>query len=132
LLCACLIAVGLAGSIAVPITAQETPPEPDPRVEAIFAQLSPTERIGQLFVVTFEGSDVTDATYIARLVRDYRVGGVWLQPDNKPPAADPVEGRRAVQSLINQLQMYTFQTPLTTFSATSLGEGSRPSSLSSP
>ncbi|RME49233.1 MAG: hypothetical protein D6796_05225, partial [Caldilineae bacterium] len=115
---ALLIGAGLTGGIAAPITAQETPPEPDPRVEAIFEQLSPAERIGQLFIVTFDGNDVSDTTYIARLVRDYRVGGVWLQPANKPLAADPAEGRQAVQSLINQLQTYTFQLPLSPLTST--------------
>lgn len=40
------------------------------------------DKVGQLFLVTFEGTDVGAGSDIAALVRDYRVGGVVLLPAN--------------------------------------------------
>ena len=40
------------------------------------------EKVGQLFLVTFQGTDVSSESDIATLVRDYRVGGVVLLPAN--------------------------------------------------
>ena len=40
------------------------------------------DKVGQLFLVSFQGRDVGPDSDIAVLVRDYRVGGVVLQPAN--------------------------------------------------
>jgi beta-N-acetylhexosaminidase len=56
--------------------------ETNPGVEAIFERMSVADRVGQLFLVTFTGSDVSDNSEVATLVRDYRVGGVVLLPAN--------------------------------------------------
>ena len=45
-------------------------------------RMTPADKVGQLFLVTFEGSDTSVESEIASLVRDYRVGGVVLRPDN--------------------------------------------------
>jgi len=62
-------------------------------VKAIMDRMSPADRVGQLFLVTFEGNDVSATSDIATLVRDYRVGGVVLRPANgnfrSVPAAPP-------------------------------------------
>ena len=47
-------------------------------VEAVFAQMDAEARVGQLFVVTFYGSDVSPDSEIASLIRDHHVGGVIL------------------------------------------------------
>ncbi|MCX7671537.1 MAG: hypothetical protein N2439_15880, partial [Anaerolineae bacterium] len=63
-------------------------------VKAIMERMSPAERVGQLFLVTFEGNDVSAASDIAVLVRDYRVGGVVLRSASGnlrgTPAASPI------------------------------------------
>ncbi|MDQ1300456.1 MAG: beta-N-acetylhexosaminidase, partial [Chloroflexota bacterium] len=51
-------------------------------VKAIMDKMSAADKVGQLFLVTFEGRDVSAASDIAVLVRDYRVGGVALRPAN--------------------------------------------------
>jgi len=51
-------------------------------VQALLDQMSVTEKVGQLFLVTFVGSDVSADSDIAILVRDYHVGGVVLLPAN--------------------------------------------------
>lgn len=54
----------------------------DPQVEALWAQMGPEERVGQLFLVTFYGSDVDETSDIAELVFRYHVGGVVLLSGN--------------------------------------------------
>ncbi len=54
----------------------------DPIDEAM-SQMRVEDLIGQLFVVTFLGNDTSSESEIAQLVRDYRVGGVVLLPENK-------------------------------------------------
>ena len=61
------------GTHSVPETA--TPAGADD-VSAIVNHMSVADKIGQLFVVTFQGHNVTDTSDIATLVRDYRVGGI--------------------------------------------------------
>lgn len=54
----------------------------DADVEAVFARMTPEERVGQLFLVSFYGSDVGPNSEIAQLITDYHVGGVVLLPEN--------------------------------------------------
>jgi beta-N-acetylhexosaminidase len=49
------------------------------------------DKIGQLFLVTFMGEDVSESSDIAALVRDFRVGGVVLQPGNGNFRSVPVD-----------------------------------------
>lgn len=51
-------------------------------IKAIMDKMSAADKVGQLFLVTFEGSDVSASSDIAALVRDYRVGGVVLRLAN--------------------------------------------------
>ncbi len=44
--------------------------------------MSVADKVGQLFLVTFQGNDTSAESDIATLVRDYRVGGVALLPAN--------------------------------------------------
>lgn len=104
-----IVLLGLSGSIALPARAQSPEAQFSPEVEALFARLSPEERVGQLFVVAYNGTDIATDSSIARLIRDYRIGGVWLQPQNKPlPTADETP-QVMVQHVVNQLQSYAFE-----------------------
>ena len=110
LLFCCLILLVFAGQpVILPITAQTPTSELDPEVEEIFSRLTPAERVGQLFIVSFEGTDVSPSSDIANLVRNYRVGGVWLQPSNKAFNAQQPDSAERVQSLINSLQLNALQ-----------------------
>jgi beta-N-acetylhexosaminidase len=66
-------------------------PAASPGVQAIFDRMTVADKIGQLFLVTFMGSDVSQDSDIATLVRDYRVGGVVLQPGNDNFRSVPVQ-----------------------------------------
>ncbi len=60
------------------------------------------DKVGQLFMVAFEGNDVGPASDIATLVRDYRVGAVVLLPGNDNFRNIPVAGEIAAPTGIAQ------------------------------
>jgi beta-N-acetylhexosaminidase len=51
-------------------------------VEDLFSRMTDEERIGQLFMVTFQGKDLTPASEIHQLVSDYHIGGILLEREN--------------------------------------------------
>ncbi len=51
-------------------------------VEETMSTMSVADRVGQLFLITFNGNDVGFDSDIAELVYGYRVGGVVLSPEN--------------------------------------------------
>lgn len=81
-------APSLAAGPAFQAQATPTPTPPakaTPRpidVKPIMDRMSVADKVGQLFLVTFQGRDVSANSDIAVLVRDYRVGGVVLLPSN--------------------------------------------------
>ncbi|MCB0027057.1 MAG: hypothetical protein KDE28_04060, partial [Anaerolineales bacterium] len=90
--------------------------------EALWAQLTPAERVGQLFVVSFYGSDVTPSAPIIDLIHNYHIGGVVLQAanDNINAAAD---APAAVRQLVTDLQSWALLQPDSAVPLAS-GEGS--------
>jgi beta-N-acetylhexosaminidase len=54
----------------------------DAKVAQLMEEMSSAEKVGELFLVTFPGSEVTDDALITELIRDYHVGGVVLLPEN--------------------------------------------------
>ena len=54
----------------------------DPEVEAVLARMSPEDRVGQMFLVTYYGSDIGAESDIASLIERYRIGGVVLLASN--------------------------------------------------
>src|SRR5688572_23236038 len=71
--------------------------------------MTPEERVGQLFLVAFQGTDTHDQTPIYDLIANHHVGGVVLlaENDNFVPQPDTI---RAAYRLINQLQTIESQT----------------------
>ncbi len=65
------------------IEAQSPADAPDPAVEAIFKVLTPNERVGQLFMISFKGDNVDLDSDIAELIQEYRIGGVVLSAANE-------------------------------------------------
>ena len=72
----------------LPVRAQT--PTPPPAVAAILNSMTPEERVGQLFLVTFTGTDTSETSQIYNLMTQYHVGGVVLlaENDNFVPAPD--------------------------------------------
>jgi beta-N-acetylhexosaminidase len=65
------------------VEAQEPATDLDAAVEAVFNTLTPEERVGQLFMVAFEGNTIDANSNIANLIRKYRIGGVVISAANE-------------------------------------------------
>ena len=50
------------------------------RAESMLAQMSPADRVGQLFLISFQGNATDFESDIVELIHGYRVGGVALSP----------------------------------------------------
>ncbi|MDJ0754489.1 MAG: glycoside hydrolase family 3 N-terminal domain-containing protein [Ardenticatenaceae bacterium] len=75
----CLISTS---SFAFATERQQDEPPGAAEALALFSRMSPAERIGQLFLVSFEGSQITDNSPIYTLIRENHLGGVLLTADN--------------------------------------------------
>ncbi len=78
-----MAALLLTASHPANVDAQEPDPVLEARTEQIFTALTPNERVGQLFMVSFQGRDATTDSTIARLIQEYHVGGVTLSAKNQ-------------------------------------------------
>ena len=100
-----------AGTIPPALPEAAGAPE-DPRaaqVDALLAAMSPADRVGQLFVITFEGSDTSFESDIAELIYAYRVGGVVLSPQDRNFSNEPgTDTSLRVATLANQLQAIAY------------------------
>ncbi|MCS7283411.1 MAG: glycoside hydrolase family 3 N-terminal domain-containing protein [Anaerolineae bacterium] len=72
-----LVALSLLGN--VPVLSAQQPIDP---ALVLLRQMPPAARIGQLFLVTFPGTDLSENSEIYRLVVEERIGGVLLAPEN--------------------------------------------------
>lgn len=51
------------------------------KAKEMLSELSPREKVGQLFLVTFNGTDTSERSQIHSLIKDHNIGGVVLQRD---------------------------------------------------
>ncbi len=70
----------LIGALPAPAHAQQ--PDPARQAAELLARLSPEERVGQLFLVSFTGPSAAQDTPIYDLITRHHVGGVVLRADN--------------------------------------------------
>ena len=84
---------------------------PPGAVRAAFQKMTPEERIGQLFLVTFSGTDISDKSQIYDLIVNHHVGGVVLNAANDNFAAAPNTVSSAYQ-LTSGLQQMEWNTAL--------------------
>src|SRR5512142_644842 len=75
---ALLLATILPGLLAGVGQARAQGGSPPGAVRAVFQKMSPEERIGQLFLVAFNGTDTSDKSQIYDLIVNHHVGGVVL------------------------------------------------------
>ncbi|MGD2105072.1 MAG: glycoside hydrolase family 3 N-terminal domain-containing protein [Anaerolineae bacterium] len=109
---ALLVLVVATGFRCVPASTVRAQEEDD--VARLMSRMSPAAKVGQLFMVTFPGSQVVEDAAIAELIRDYHVGGVVLEPENGN-IPDTGNTARQVATLVNQLQETAWESarPLT-------------------
>lgn len=73
------------------------------RAQALLDTLTPEERVGQLFLVTFNGAEIKPDTPIYNLIINHHIGGVVLQAINDN-FVDPPQTINQAHELISQLQ----------------------------
>lgn len=80
---ACLLILLACSCLFIPagVKGQEDP-DLQQQAEVILQQMTVPERIGQLFLVTFQGDRATSNSVIADLIMNYNIGGVALLSDN--------------------------------------------------
>lgn len=77
--------------------------------QAVLASMTPEERVGQLFLVTFQGTDTHDQTQIYELLANQHVGGVVLLAanDNFLPAPDTIQGAYQMIAALQRIEADT-------------------------
>lgn len=88
--------------------------EPDPSVlaEALLQKMMPQERVGQLFLVTFKGRQVTPDSQIYDLIVHHHIGGIVLRATNDN-FFGPENTIREIHSLNSQLQKTAWEASTT-------------------
>ncbi|NDJ75035.1 MAG: hypothetical protein GYB65_02145 [Chloroflexi bacterium] len=79
----------------------------DAQIAAIINTLTPAERVGQLMLVTFEGTRLDDNTDIVQLITDYNIGGVILLAENDN-IIGPVNTPSLMKNLSGSLQQTAY------------------------
>jgi len=102
-----LLAVTLSAliltSVGIPLQVHAQTAVPPPDVRQLFDSMTPEERVGQLFLVTFTGTDTSQQSQIYDLIANHGIGGVVLSAGNDNFAAAPNTATTAYQ-LIQSLQ----------------------------
>lgn len=80
-----------------PAYAQETT-----RAEALLQTMSTEEKVGQLFLITFNGSEIDENSEIYKLISKYQIGGVVLRTEKKNFSEEDTAA--SVQELTRTLQ----------------------------
>ena len=107
----------LAGRPATVLQAWAQTPNDAARDQAAaqLARLTPEERIGQLFIVAFQGAEAATGSPIHTLITNYHVGGVVLLARNDniiDNGSNPEATIRQVNELIQQLQQSEWDSSL--------------------
>ncbi|MCB9150321.1 MAG: hypothetical protein H6641_16325, partial [Caldilineaceae bacterium] len=78
-------------------------------LDLYLGQMSVADKVGQLFIVSFEGQDVSAESDIAELIYVYRVGGIAITPRMHNFTNDKnTNTPENVARLINQLQAISY------------------------
>ncbi len=97
----------LASLVASPMVALAAPGQqgenPLAKAQALLETLSPEEKVGQLFLATFNGSQITEESQIYGLIYNYHIGGVALRRDMNNFTAVPDTVSDLV-NLVSELQ----------------------------
>ena len=97
------LSVLILTSVGVPFSVRAQTAAPPPDVRQLFDAMTPEERVGQLFLVTFTGTDTSQQSQIYDLIANHYIGGVVLSAGNDNFVAAPNTVTTAYQ-LIQNLQ----------------------------
>lgn len=106
-ICHLLLTIFLAGELILSafstrqVSAQSRATSQEKAI-ALAATLTPEQKIGQLFIVTFNGVDVSETSQIYDLIKNHSIGGVMLsaENDNFPESENlPLEIRQMIADI---------------------------------
>jgi beta-N-acetylhexosaminidase len=119
-----LLLILISTSLVPGFGAQAQTPTPAPEIQSLFAKMTPEERVGQLFLVTFLGTDVSTDSQIYDLIANHHVGGVMLQSanDNFTVAPSTVAD---LHTLIENLQRMEWESTASPASDPTVGQDTR-------
>ena len=106
-----LFTVGASLLGPLPAARAQTP-IPAAKIQAVLDTMTPEERVGQLFLVTFRGTDTSAEAQIRELISNHHIGGLVLQAGNDNFIAEPDTATGAHQ-LINSLQDMEWESTVT-------------------
>jgi beta-N-acetylhexosaminidase len=95
-------------SVGGPSRVQAQTATPPGEVRQIFQKMTPEERVGQLFLVAFTGTDIADKSQIYDMIVNHHIGGVVLMAGNDNFAAAP-DTISAAHQLIQNLQQIEWE-----------------------
>jgi beta-N-acetylhexosaminidase len=84
-----IVLVILLISLFSSTAAQSQANEPSANVQSILDSMTPEERVGQLFLVTFTGTDISETSQVYDLIHRYHVGGLVMLSSNDNFTAAP-------------------------------------------
>jgi len=100
-----LILLTVLASLPEPVTSARAQTQtPPPQVQALLNSMTPEERVGQLFLVTFNGMDTSDTSQIYDLIANHHIGGVMLLAENDNFISEPPGTATSAYQLITSLQ----------------------------
>ncbi len=101
-----LLAVMLTTSFSPTMPALAQTPTSQPEVQALLTQMTPEERVGQLFLASFQGTDTSDASQVYDLIVNHHIGGVVLlsSTDNFTAAPQTVTDAHTLISGLQYLE----------------------------
>jgi beta-N-acetylhexosaminidase len=101
------------GALAGPNPVRAQGIVPPVAVRALFQKMTPEERIGQLFLVTFNGTDTSDKSQIYDLIVNHHVGGLVLSAadDNFVAAPNTVASAYQLTSSLQAVEWNTAVNP---------------------
>ncbi len=93
---------------------------PEAKAKVLLDSLSPAEKVGQLFLVSFKGTSVDPNTPIYNLITNYHIGGVILSAanDNFSQADKLLETTITLTTNLQNIDWIQTQTPLTNTTTT--------------
>lgn len=85
-------------------SARQSPQQsPDENARQVLAELTPEEKVGQLMLVTFRGTETNEESVIYDLIVNHHIGGVLLKRENDN-FTGPENTLPAAHGLISELQ----------------------------
>jgi beta-N-acetylhexosaminidase len=103
------ILASFLGPVAGTLAQTQTPPQ---QVQALLNSMTPEERVGQLFLVTLNGTNTSEESQIYDLIANQHVGGVVLLAENENFISEP-DTIASAHQLINSLQNIEWDASLT-------------------